>query len=179
MTPVRPTPKRISRQDRRGTCPSGIPRVRSSVGNSPSRITVLHCALDRRGRLKLRRGAVLVCVLVCLLCVSALVANMMRSIIRVQQQLKLEQASRQVELLLDAGRTRAAYRLANDAAYLGESWQPQPGSLASDRAAAAVTIVVEPAVDGQTYLVQVTAEYPDVSPHSVRRSQRFVVSAVP
>lgn len=126
-----------------------------------------------------RRGAVLVCVLVCLLCVSALVANMMRSIIRVQQQLKLEQASRQVELLLDAGRTRAAYRLATDTAYLGESWRPQPDAFTPNRDPAVVTIGVEPAADQQTYLVRVTAEYRGVSPHSVRRSQRFVVSTVP
>jgi hypothetical protein len=126
-----------------------------------------------------RRGAVLVCVLVCLLCVSALVANMMRSIIRLQQQLKLEQASRQVELLLDAGRTRAAHQLTTDAAYSGETWHPQPTASGQATNSAAVTIAVEPASDGKSYRIQVTAEYPDVSPHSVRRSQRFVVSAVP
>lgn len=116
--------------------------------------------------------------MVCLLCVSALIANMMRSIIRVQQQLKLEQTSRQVELLLDAGRTRAAHQLATDETYPGETWHPQPDAFRRSTDSAAVTIGVEPALDGRSYLVQVTAEYPAASPHSVRRSQQFVVSAV-
>jgi hypothetical protein len=99
--------------------------------------------------------------------------------IRLQQQIKLEQASRQVELLLDAGRSRAAQRLTTDEAYSGETWHPQPDAFGRGTNSAAVAIAVQPASDGKTYLVRVTAEYPADTPHSVRRSQRFVVSTAP
>jgi len=150
-----------------------------SAGASPSQITVFARRPDRSRPRTSHRGAVLVCVMVCLLCVSALVAHMTQSIIRVQQRLKLEQASRQVQLLLDAGRTRAAHQLTTDETYAGETWHPRPDAFGRGTDSAAVTITVEPAPDGQAHLVQVIAEYPSTSPRSVRRSQRFIISAVP
>ena len=79
-----------------------------------------------------RRGVVLVAVLICLLCVTALMAGMTRSVLRLQKQVKTERSARQAELLLEAGWQRALHQLGRDPGYAGETWQPRLAVVAQD-----------------------------------------------
>lgn len=142
-------------------------------------MTICQLPVIVRGRKRSRRGVVLVAVLICLLCVTALMAGMTRSVLRLQRQVKTERSARQVELLLEAGWQRALHELGGDSGYAGETWRPRPGVPAQDAPSAEVTIIVERSAERPDSIVQVTAEYPAGSLHSIRRTQRFLVSANP
>ena len=133
------------------------------------------CVVHRHSR----RGVVLVCVLVCLLVVTALLAEMTRSALRAQRRLKTEQALRQVEFQIDAGRNRAVYRLARDDTYSGETWRPRGDAFGRGNHLADVIITLESAPDGHSSVLQVSAEYPVGTTRSIRRTERFSARVVP
>ncbi len=78
---------------------------------------------------KLRRkphsGALLICVLVCLLVASAMVTATTRSALQSRRDVRLQHQMRQTELLLDAGVLRAASQLQRSNDYEGETWRPK------------------------------------------------------
>src|SRR2546423_6395914 len=86
-----------------------------------------------------RQGAVLVAALVCLLVVMAMLGAMLKGTLLAQRQLHRERDLRQTELLLQAGSDRAAYRLASDANYRGETWN-LPANVIADNGEARITI---------------------------------------
>ena len=115
-----------------------------------------------------RRGAVLVVALVGLLIVTALLGTMLHSALQARRQMRKERDHLQCELLLQAGLDRAAFRLAEDADYAGETWN-LPAADVFGQAEGRVTIEVTRAEDMPPQ-IRVVAEYPLAGEHSVRRS---------
>ena len=74
---------------------------------------------------KPRGGALLICVLVCLLVASAMVTATTRSALQSRRNVRLQHQMRQTELLLDAGVLRAASQLQLSDDYEGETWRPK------------------------------------------------------
>jgi hypothetical protein len=119
-----------------------------------------------------RRGTVLVAVLVCLLVVMGILANMLKGTLRAHRQLHRERDLRQTELLLQAGSDRAAFQLASDPKYSGETWN-LPADTFVDKGEGRVTIQISP-VEGQAARrVYLMAEYPFGGELSIRRSRTF------
>lgn len=118
-----------------------------------------------------RRGAVMVTALVCLLVVMAMIGTMLEAAIRARRQLHAERNLRQTELLLQAATDRAAFRLDNQADYQGETWEPALEDLPGQ---GQVTIEAARDSDTEPWSVQIVAEYPGGSEHSVRRSRTFL-----
>ena len=116
-----------------------------------------------------RSGAVLVVALICLLVALSIATTMVTESIARRVQLQVESNARQAELLVQAGRGRAAASLAANDEYTGESWALAVG----DSKAAVVTITVEP-IDDAGAKVTVVANYPDGDPKAVRRSRVFL-----
>ena len=117
-----------------------------------------------------RRGSVTGLVLVCLLVVVSLVGTTLQSAQQARRQLQTERDFRQTELLLQAGIERAAYRLASDQEYRGETWEPASQLLANR---GRIVIETKPSSRGDKWDLNVVAEYPVGSPRSVRRSHSF------
>ena len=121
-----------------------------------------------------RRGAMLVVALACLAIVMAIVGVMLQGALRARRQLHVERDLRQVELLLEAGLDRAAFQLAGDDAYAGETWRIPANDLLG-RGDGEVVIVAERSGDAEPWQVRIAAEYPVGTPTSVRRTQTFLV----
>ena len=121
-----------------------------------------------------RQGAVLVAALVCLLVVMAMLGAMLKGTLLAQRQLHRERDLRQTELLLQAGSDRAAYRLASDANYRGETWN-LPANAIVDNSEGRVTIEASPTDGPSVWNVKVVAEYPLGGETSIRRSRTFQV----
>ena len=121
-----------------------------------------------------RRGAMLVVALACLAIVMAIIGMMLQGALRARRQLHVERDLRQVELLLEAGIDRAAFQLASDGGYGGETWRI-PASDLLGYGDGEVVIVAERSGDAEPWRVRVAAEYPVGTPKSVRRSRTFLV----
>ena len=121
-----------------------------------------------------RRGAMLVVALACLAIVMAIIGVMLQGALRARRQLHVERDLRQVELLLEAGLDRAAFQLASDDAYAGETWRI-PASDLLGRGDGEVVIVATRSGDAEPWRVRVAAEYPVGTPKSVRRTRTFRV----
>lgn len=115
-----------------------------------------------------RHGAALVAALVCLLIVTALLGNMLLGALQARRQMRKERDLRQCELLLQAGIDRAAFRLAEQPDYAGETWD-LPTTSVIGQGDGQVTIEVARAPDMPTQ-ARVVAEYPLNGEHSIRRS---------
>lgn len=129
---------------------------------------------DDRRQAPRRRGAMLVVALACLAIVMAIVGVMLQGALRARRQLHVERDLRQVELLLEAGLDRAAFQLASDYDYTGETWQI-PASDLLGRGDGEVVIVATRSGDAEPWRVRVAAEYPVGTPTSVRRTRTFLV----
>ena len=123
-----------------------------------------------------RRGAVIVAALVCLLIVVALIGAMLQGSLRARRQLPVQRDLRQCELLLDAGLERAAYRLAREDDYRGETWQ-LPADEAASLDEGQITIAASRDSAAQPWQLHVVAEYPLGSEHSIRRSRTITISS--
>ncbi len=130
----------------------------------------LHTSRDDRGR----RGAVLIVALVCLLIVVGLLGTMLQGTLLVHRQLHTERDRRQTELLLQAGMDRAAFRLASEIDYRGETWNLPAASILGTRDGR-VTIETSRESDQQPWQVRVLAEYPLGNDLSIRRSRTFEI----
>jgi hypothetical protein len=99
---------------------------------------------------------------------------MLQTAVRARRQLTVERDRRQAELLLQAGADRAAYRLASEADYRGETWKLDSDAIVGN-GSANVTIAAERAAEPAEWRVQVVAEYPLDSHRAIRRSQSFFI----
>lgn len=75
-------------------------------------------------RLTSRSGALMICVLACLLVSSAIVLASTRTALSTRQQTRLHHQLLQTEWLLEAGVMRAARQVALSDHYDGEIWRP-------------------------------------------------------
>jgi hypothetical protein len=128
----------------------------------------------RRRHRSRHSGVILFIALISLLIVMAILGQMLRTSLQAQRQLHPERDLRQTELLLQAGADRAAYRLANQADYRGETWRLPAASIvgAGD---GEVTIAASRDSDQQPWHVHVIAEYPHGGVSTIRRSRTFLV----
>jgi len=124
------------------------------------------------------RGAVLVVALVSMFVVMAMIGSMLQGTLRARKHLHVQRDLRQTELLLQAGADRAAFRLANEAAYRGETWN-LPSEDIVGGGDGQVTIAASRDSDARPWEVHVVAEYPAGSESSIRRSRTFVVQSQP
>jgi hypothetical protein len=125
----------------------------------------------RHGR---RHGVILFVALLCLLIVMTILGQMLKTSMQAQRQLHPERDLRQTELLLQAGADRAAYRLAKEKSYSGETWH-LPADAVAGTAAGQVTIQVSRGSTAKSWHVHVLAEYPLGGALTIRRSQTFQV----
>ena len=125
-----------------------------------------------------RQGAVLIAALVCLLVVMSILGSMLQGAIVARRQLHAERDLRQTELLLQAGVDRAAFRLAGESDYRGETWEI-PAEEIIGLGNGRVTIAATRASDTTPWQLDVIAEYPVGSQRSVRRSGTFFVQSQP
>ncbi|MFN3194137.1 MAG: hypothetical protein ACE361_26750 [Aureliella sp.] len=99
-----------------------------------------------------RHGAILICVLVCMLVAGSLIATTTLSILKARREAKSYQLQVQAMQLLDAGVQRAYLGFANSGAdYQGEEWALDSTEIAIPQTnRAVVTITVEQGSEGQT-----------------------------
>lgn len=116
-----------------------------------------------------RRGAALIATLVCLVIVMALLGHMLVGALRMGRQMRVERDRRQCELLLQSGLDRAAFQLAAAEPYSGEVWNVSSDEIGGS-GEGQVTIQVSRNGDSPPQ-IEVLAEYPLGSEHSIRRSR--------
>ncbi|MGN6545784.1 MAG: hypothetical protein ACTHK7_12095 [Aureliella sp.] len=139
------------------------------------------------------RGTVLICVLACLIVVTALIGSTTQAALRARNAARIEKQVRQGELLLEAGVLRAAQQLKKSADYEGEQWRPRLLAARQDSTEtgahddessspeAAVDIRVTPSDDPSTRKVEVIArlQSPAAGPSAIQRSHRFTFKSSP
>jgi hypothetical protein len=130
----------------------------------------LHASRTERSR----RGAILIVALVCLLVVTGLLGTMLQGTLRAHRQLHTERDRRQTDLLLQAGMDRAAFRLANEPDYRGETWDLPAAAILGTREGR-VTIAASHDSEQAPWQVYVLAEYPFGNDLSIRRSRTFEI----
>jgi hypothetical protein len=139
---------------------------------TPRTLTRISVNLPRVARE--RRGVVLVAALVCLLVVMALLGSLLLGTLRTSRQFHVERDLRQCELLLQAGVDRAAFRLAKEAGYRGETWTLSAASVAGT-GDGQVTVEVIRTADAAQRQLGVVAEYPVGGERSIRRSRTILI----
>lgn len=85
-------------------------------------------------------GAVLICVLACLVIVGSLVATSLSMHSRSRRESKRIVQLRQVELLLDAGVARAIAQMQRSKEYTGETWALPPAVVGIDGALIEISV---------------------------------------
>ena len=120
-----------------------------------------------------KRGAVLICVVVCLTVATLILGGMLKTTLLTMRQIRTERHVRQAEWLMQAGAERAAFRLASNVEYTGELW-----SLAADAIVDTDPGVVNISVSHESTdraSVRVVVEYPLGRVTSIRRSREFLI----
>lgn len=127
-----------------------------------------------------RRGAILVITMVVLLLLSMLSAALLRLVLAERGRVRQEQFSRQVDLLVGAGRGRALARLKADPAWQGETWKIAAAELGGTHAAE-VTIAVKKSEQtnpgDKAIALEVKAAYPSDVQRPVQRTRVFSLAA--
>jgi hypothetical protein len=95
-----------------------------------------------------RHGALVICVLVCLLVASTIVTATTHLALRSRRDVRIEQQMRQTELLLDAGILRAARQLKTPGDYESETWRPTDAVSRFDNARVDIRVTVDEQVKG-------------------------------
>jgi Tfp pilus assembly protein PilX len=133
--------------------------------------------MRRRRGCQRRSGLVLVAALVCLLIVTSIVGSMLQSALRARRQLHAERDRRQTELLLAAGASRAAARLASEPEYRGDAWN-LPAEEIVGLGEGRVTTEISRNNDNEPWQLHVVAEYSTGRDLPIRRSQTFQIPSV-
>jgi hypothetical protein len=126
-----------------------------------------------------RDGSVVVVVLVCLMALAMIGAASLRVALDERRVIRAEEGRLQAEWLMRSGLERAVFRLAEEDAYEGETWEI-PADAAAGRATAVVRIVVAEDDTGRNRRrVSVRADLSSGSSQRVRRSGSWVVERGP
>ena len=124
-----------------------------------------------------RRGAVLVVAIVCVAVASILMVAIAQSLAAGRKTTQAGSWQLQAAWLAQSGLERAAWRLAADADYQGETWAIPPDQLPG-HTGAVVLIEVTPIADQpDRRLVRVRADYPDHSRHRARQTTWVIVDS--
>ncbi|MCS7468853.1 hypothetical protein NZK35_19550 [Stieleria sp. ICT_E10.1] len=114
-----------------------------------------------------RRGALMICVLACLIVVGSLIGLIAKDALSARSETRIRLQMHQTQRLLDAGILRAAMQSKRNRDYSGEIWQPRL-SFAGRDAEATVTISVD---DDQTTVTAKLGTAPNIT------SQSYVYSS--
>lgn len=134
----------------------------------------IHLTSRTRLAARPRRGVVLIVLLAVFAIVATIAGAWARSVVQDRRVEALRRDRVQVRWLAEAGVRRAAARLSADPAYVGETWQIAASELGRPESAA-VTIHIEPVVDGAGQVrLTARARYPQSHPR-VRESKTVVV----
>ena len=128
-----------------------------------------------------RDGVLIICVMVCLLVVSSIIAAATHSALVHRRGMRLEHQMRQTDLLLDAGILRAAQQIAASDDYTGETWRLNEDNIGypSPLVEIEVTQRNNPGAREITVVAQLGSPLSDVKQSNVsqtRRSHVFTVS---
>jgi hypothetical protein len=123
----------------------------------------------------MRRGAITIFVLVCLLLITAICGVLLRIGWAEREHVRAEERKLQAEWLVESGLGRAVAKLAAHADYSGEAWEVSPDDLGGSHPARA-TITVESIADQpRKRRVRVSADYPSDSTSRARLSKEVSV----
>jgi len=128
----------------------------------------------------IRRGSVLIAALVTLLIIMLTAAALMRGIVAVHRQSRVNQQQLQAEWLAEAAVSRAMVRLAAEPDYRGETWRPQISSGSTERGVA--EILVEPTSASEnkpSRKITVLAHFPDHEWQRARASREISITQKP
>jgi hypothetical protein len=120
-----------------------------------------------------KRGAVLICVVVCLAIAALLIAAMLQSTLLTRRRIRTEKHLRQAEWLVQAGAERAAFRLANEVEYRGEQWPLAAETIVGTHPGLVSISVRRDSTERAS--VRVVAEYPSGGATSIRRTREFLI----
>ena len=125
-----------------------------------------------------RSGMILAMVLVALLIVMLLGAALANAFLAQRQLARHRAQQQQAFWLAESALQRAAYRLASEAEYEGETWHAAPESLAGTHAGTTI-IRVEAVTEPQPgHFIFVDASYPrDTAKQSVQHRELFVAKS--
>ena len=119
------------------------------------------------------RGVVLICVVACLAIATLLLAAMVKRTLLTKRQIRTERHVRQAEWLVQAGAERAAFRLASDDEYTGESWWLAADAIVGTDPGIVSISASRKSTDRAS--VRVVAEYPSGRAASIRRTREFLI----
>lgn len=117
-----------------------------------------------------REGALLICVLVCMLVASAMVTVITGTALQSRRNLRLQHQLRQTELLLDAGILRAANQVRRSDQYEGETWRPGDALTRFDNPVVEIRIANVDGPDGSTHVEVVASLGNQADPNRARAS---------
>jgi type II secretory pathway component PulK len=128
---------------------------------------------DANVRGRRHRGVIMVLAILCLSVAVILLIGMVRHASLVSRHLRQREHLAQTRLLLNAGLDRAEARWKSDENYQGETWLVPKEELDGQHGGK-VTISV---VDGQTPALEVSAQFPDGTQHTVRLTKSVGLDA--
>ena len=122
-----------------------------------------------------RRGAVLIVAMICVAVATAAMVSLVRLAMAQRTRVRAEAHRLQCSWLAESALDRAAWRLAADPKYVGETWN-LPAEALGGPDPAVVVIRVEPILEQpMRRLVRVRADYPDHPIDRARLSKQAVV----
>ena len=131
------------------------------------------------GRRVAPRGAVLIVAIVCMAVATVIFASLLRLAVAERRAVRAEAWRVQASWLAESAIERAAYRLAADADYAGETWQIPADALGGEDDAV-VKIEVRPVAERPNRrVVWVRADYPDDPQQRARNEKQTVVHVRP
>jgi Tfp pilus assembly protein PilV len=114
-------------------------------------------------------------VLVCAMVALAILVSLVKLAVAERRLVDQQAWQTQAAWLAESGLERAAWRLAADASYTGETWTLSPEQLtAADSAVVRIQVEAIPQQPNRR-LVSVQADYPDHPQHRSRESKQAVV----
>lgn len=146
---------------------SGRPlKLSNRIGQRPPR------AESRR---PVRRGAILLLALICLLLVSMLGATIVNIATSQRRQQQSSQFRLQAESLAESGVQRAAAQLALNPQYAGETWEPEMGANAGKlQCVVRIVVVADERMPRQRHVTAV-ADFPHTGEHRARSRREMTI----
>ena len=126
--------------------------------------------------MKQRAGFALIGVMIVLVVASMLVVSWLKTVADQREHLRMAEHRLTAEWLAEGALDRAAAKLREKSDYTGETWTISADELGGQDSASIEIHVAQVAGHPDRRTVEVEAEYPQNSLHSVRASKRIVVN---
>lgn len=122
-----------------------------------------------------RRGAILICAMICLLLISLLLGSLLKLALAHRRQVRTEQYRLQAQWLAESAMERSVDRLAADGEYSGEEWNIAAKELDGRHAGSVKISVQKSATRPMQRIVTVEAIYPSGVARSAKRTKQLTV----